>query len=402
MLEDPAFAKAMVENNPDLVKKLMLDDPKFADQFGAKYPDLTKKMMMDDPEFAKALAKNNPGLIKKLMLDDPAFAKWMTKNMPETVKALMANDPDFAKAMLDKNPDLRATVGPPPPTARESAEDKARLAREAQLEAQRQAQLAELQQKQLDQLVNAMDSQSKQMFQAWNEFSTQQFVEGEWGKKHQGDEGEEGVATVGPNGEVVPGGRTAAAPAALVKAGTVAYGVLDTAVNSDEPGPILATITDGPLKGSRLVGSMAPTTPPVGGFPEKVVLNFALMNVPSKPTSIGIQAVAIDPDTARTALASDVDHHYLIRYGTLFASAFLTGYAKVITSMGTTQTTAANGLSTTTITPQLSTRQQIFAALGQVGQVWAQAVAPYANLPPTVTVDSGSCLGILFLQDVSG
>lgn len=402
MLEDPAFAKAMAEKNPELLKKLMTDDPKFADQFGAKYPDVVKKLMMDDPEFARTLARNNPALVKKMMLDDPAFAKWMAKNMPETVKSMMANDPDFAKALLDKNPDMKALVGPPPLNAREEAEEKARLAREAQLAAQKEAQLADLQQKQIDAIMNSMDSQTKAMFQAWNEFSTQQFVTGEWRSKHEHDEEGGGEGGVGPGGEVIAGGRAGAGPAALIKAGTVAYAVLDTAVNSDEPGPILATIIEGPLKGSRLIGTMSPTTPPVGGFPEKVMLNFSTLSAPNKPTSIGIQAVAIDPCTARTALASDVDHHYLIRYGTLFASAFLVGYAKVITSMGTTQTTAANGLATTTTTPILSNRQQIFAALGQVGQTWAQAVAPYANLPPTITVDQGEGLGILFLQDVPG
>jgi type IV secretory pathway VirB10-like protein len=123
--------------------------------------------------------------------------------------------------------------------------------------------------------------------------------------------------------------------------------------------------------------------------------------LPNQPKSISITGIALDPDTARTALASDVDHHYLLRYGTLFASAFLQGYAKVITSMGTTQTTAANGLATTTVTPQLSTRQQIFAALGQVGQNFGQAFAGYFNLPNTITVDSGTSIGLLILTDVT-
>ncbi|HRE31778.1 MAG TPA: TrbI/VirB10 family protein, partial [Candidatus Berkiella sp.] len=103
-------------------------------------------------------------------------------------------------------------------------------------------------------------------------------------------------------------------------------------------------------------------------------------------------------DTARTALASDVDHHYLLRYGSLFASAFVSGYGKAITNQGTTTTSPLTGTTTTT-TPPLDNQEKFYAALGEVGTAWAQQVKPIFNTPYTVTVDQGTGLGLLFLSD---
>ena len=117
---------------------------------------------------------------------------------------------------------------------------------------------------------------------------------------------------------------------------------------------------------------------------KKFTLNFATMSTPSSlPKSLPIQGVAIDTDTARTALASEVDHHYLLRYGMLFASSFMNGYAKVITSAGTVQTTGAGGAAgaVQTTTPQLSGRKEIFAALGEVGKKFGEATSTYLTHP---------------------
>jgi len=118
------------------------------------------------------------------------------------------------------------------------------------------------------------------------------------------------------------------------------------------------------------------------------------------PKSISVKAIAIDPDTARTALASDVDHHYLLRYGTMFASSFMSGYAKIIASQGTVQTATTTG-STTTTTPTLSPRQEIYAALGTVGTRFGDATSSYFTTPNTITVNAGTGFGLLILSDVA-
>ena len=57
---------------------------------------------------------------------------------------------------------------------------------------------------------------------------------------------------------------------------------------------------------------------------EKISFAFGTANIPAFPTSVSLNSYAIDPQTARTAVG-EVNHHYLYRYGTLFASSFLSG-----------------------------------------------------------------------------
>lgn len=410
MLEDPEFARILAQNNPDDVKDLMINDPEFARKLAETNPTLVKELMKNDPAFARLMAEQNPDMVKKLMLDDPEFAKIMARNDPDMVNKLMQDDPVFAKALRDKNPGIdnllqRATPTPTPVAVTDqakllAAEEALKKQREAQAAEQLQLKLTEAQQKQLQEIMNNMEGQAKSMFQAWNEFNPQQFVQGEWASKEK-EVVKEGVTMVsdGRGGmvEVERGPKPA-----MFKAGTIIFAVLDTTISSDEPGPILATIVEGKYRGSKLVGTFT-AAPQPGGLPaEKVILNFNIMNIPSAPNSISIQAVAIDPDTARTALATDVDHHYLLRYGTIFASSFLVGYSKVLTQQGTVQTTSANGLSTTTTAAQLNPREKVMAALGEVGKKLGESWKKYADIPPTITVESGTGLGILFLADVTG
>lgn len=431
MKDDPEFAKVMAKNNPAMVKKFMLEDPEFARVMAAKNPEMVKNLMRGDPEFARRLAETNPSLVKGLMKGDPAFAALMMKQNPDMVKKLMLDDPEFARAMALQNPDevsdmmkddpefakaLRAKVPgidgileagrkKLPMTDKErlaALEEGRRKLKEEQMKKAQQLKLSDLQQKQVAAIVANMESQSKDAMAAWNLITPQAFVQGsENEKKGNGGPGGPG----GPGGVGVVSGGPNPNAEVLIKAGTILFAVLDTAVNSDEPGPILATITSGgKFEGAKALGEIQLAAQPgSGGRPEKVILNFTQLSKPEDPTtkSLGIKAVAIDLDTARTALASNVDHHYLLRYGTLFASSFMTGYAKVLTTQGaTTQTNPSSG-TTTTSTASLNGRQQIFAALGEVGKQFGAATATYFSTPNTITVDSGTGIGILILSDVT-
>lgn len=412
MLNDPDFAKAMALANPDAVKELMLTDPEFARKLALANPTLVKELMKNDPNFARALAQQNPDLVKKLMLDDPEFAKIMARNDPDLVNQLMKDDPEFAKALRAKNPGIdtllqrKSTSAPPAGLTNDQAkakayEDALRRQKEAKLKEQELAKLTEQQQKQIASIMGAMEGQAKSVFQAWNDVNSQQFVQGDWAKKEEEKDGKGGMGGNGSSsGSVVSAAE--AASSVLFKAGTVIFAVLDTTVSSDEPGPILATVVAGKYCGARLVGTFTAAPQPGGLPPEKVILNFNTMNIPSLPTSISVSAVAIDPDTARTALATDVDRHFLLRYGSILASSFLVGYSKVITSAGSVQTSSANGLATTTTAATLNGRKEILAALGEVGKKLGESWKGYANIPPTITVEAGTGLGILFLSDVSG
>jgi type IV secretory pathway VirB10-like protein len=403
MLSDPEFAKTLATTNPDVVKELMKNDPAFANQLATSNPTLVKELMKNDPVFADIMGKNNPEMVKKLMLDDPEFAKIMAKNNPEMVNTLIENDPTFKRALHTLIPDIdkiiTANLGRTlsPQDRSLTLEQSRHQQKEAMANRARQAQISEQQQKKIDALVASMESQSKNFYQNWAETSNQQFVQGQKKDNKGSDDSSSGS---GSSGSSSSGQAAASSGKVLIKAGTILFASLDTAVNSDEPGPIMATVTQGTYKGAKILGSVQLASTAGSDRPEKVTLNFSTLNILESEKSLTINGVAIDPDTARTALASNVDHHYLLRYGTMFASSFMSGYAKIIASQGTVQTSTIAG-NTTTTTPALSPRQEIFAALGEVGTRFGNATSSYFTLPNTITVNAGTGFGLLVLADVT-
>ncbi len=188
------------------------------------------------------------------------------------------------------------------------------------------------------------------------------------------------------------GGASDLNQAVLYKAGSVIFATIDTAVNSDEPGPVMATITSGKLKGGKLLGTFVSQG-------EKAMLTFTTLSMPSAPRSVAVNTVAIDPATARTALSSDTNNHYLLRYGTLFAATFLSGYAQAISQSGSQTTITLQGI--THEIPPLSARQKLMLAMGNVGQQYTAVLNNVYNTPPTIKIYAGTGVGILFLSDLA-
>jgi intracellular multiplication protein IcmE len=246
--------------------------------------------------------------------------------------------------------------------------------------------------------VQTMDTMTTNMFGTWAPPDKQVYVAAVEPKVLRGARGERDekgreTADEGAGGEVDSDGKPVRkAPGHIIKAGTVFCGTIDTSINSDEKSPVLATIVTGELKGSRLVGEFTVEN-------EVVVVKFNKISVPSVPNSLPLEAYAIDPDTARTALAHEVDNHYLLRYGSLFASSFLSGLGSAISSSGSQTSSGAGGILTTH--DPLNTSQQIFVALGNVGTQFAAQMGSVFTRPPTVTVESGAGIGILFTSDLS-
>ena len=178
-----------------------------------------------------------------------------------------------------------------------------------------------------------------------------------------------------------------------IKAGTIMFGVLDTSVNSDENTPVMATIVSGQLKNAKLVGRFTRVD-------KKLLLNFNLVNVPSFEKSFGANIVAIDPDTAHTALAGYVNNHYLLRYGSLFASAFLSGISQGIMQTGTTQS-CFGPFCVTSRKNNFTPTEYAMLGVGQVGQQYSNTMSSNFNVPPTVKIPGGVGIGLLFMSDVT-
>ncbi|NDH09935.1 MAG: type IV secretion protein IcmE, partial [Gammaproteobacteria bacterium] len=137
---------------------------------------------------------------------------------------------------------------------------------------------------------------------------------------------------------------------------------------------------------------------------EKLTISFNSLSVPWLIKTIGISAYAIDPNTGRTALSSSTNHHYLERYGALFASTFLEGFGNAFQSADTTITVGGTGGETNTTVQNginRSLTDNAVIGLATLGKAWGQQAARNMNKPTTIQIYSGTPVGVLFLQDVN-
>ena len=290
---------------------------------------------------------------------------------------------------------LQQQLAQAPPTAAPTT--AATTEQFAAAESQAALQASQEDQARIQALMGAMSGQAAQLIASWQP-PVMEVKAGEASSGSKSGSAASGAAAGSSSGKSASESSSSSGGAPLIKAGTVIFAVLDTAANSDYPdSPVMATVVEGKYKGAKLMGKLA-TAKGVSGQLDRISLNFTLMNLEDWPKSKSVTAYGIDPDTAHTVLASHVDYHYLQRFGAIMATSFLTGYASAITQAGTS-TTGIFGTSTTHNT--LSPSQKMAVALGQIGTTLGQTTQNYVNIPPTVKVDSGVSLGILFMSDVS-
>lgn len=178
--------------------------------------------------------------------------------------------------------------------------------------------------------------------------------------------------------------------APYITTGTMYYAVLEIGINTDELSPVRATVVqEGPLKGAVLVGE-----PSRNG--EKSVITFKSMSVNGKDYAVSV--VALDPDTMRTGLADDVDHHTFERYFKLATASIVAGYAEALN--GNTTTVNSDGSSQSVKERLPKTSDQIASAIGKVGSVLAPKYEKEFDRAPTITVNGNRDLGIMFMSGV--
>ncbi len=234
-------------------------------------------------------------------------------------------------------------------------------------------------------LQQDMQAQASDLFTSWTPLPKQEYVEGVTDKNAK-------EVTAATKTQAIPGQQPAVS-GKIMKAGSIIFAVLNTGINSDEPGPIMATVTEGKLKGSKVLGEFKRVE-------KKVVLQFSVMSVPSLEHSLTINAYGIDPEIGRIAMASSVDNHYMYRYGSYFASSFIGGLGSAIQNSKSTVTTNVWG-GTTQQFSDLSVTEKIFSALGEVGQKFSDVLKKDIDMPPTIRVKTGSGIGLLLMSDLT-
>ncbi len=280
---------------------------------------------------------------------------------------------------------------------RQSAENAKRL--EEIMKQQRALQMDQRFQQKVQQRMGQKLAAANQEVSSWRAVQAQQYTAGNdkedkdaQANKLGGMPGDGALNNGNPNGTTQADGVT------LVRMGDVLFAVIDTSVDSDEPGPILATIVTGALKGGKLIGSFN-----LPSNADKMVISFNALSLPGAPKTMSISAFAIDPNTARTALSSETDHHYLMRYGSLFASTFLEGFGNAFQSADTAITIGGTGgVQDTTVQNGIgrSALENAVIGLATVGKAWGQVAQQNMSRPTTVQVYSGTAVGVLFTQDL--
>lgn len=235
-------------------------------------------------------------------------------------------------------------------------------------------------------IYSLLSSEASKLLSGWAKVSSQTYAEA---PKQAEAGGASGAAATDGKAGVGSTSTTAAPGQKVLKAGTVMFGVLTIGINTDEQSPIMAKIISGPLKGSKLMGSFSREK-------TKVMLKFSKLNMPDQKNTISIDTVAIDPNTARTVVAGHVNHHYLLKYGSMFASGFLGSLGQALSN--------ANSFCfgpnfCFQQTSGFSPSEQVLIGLGGVGTKIGNEVGTKENTIPTVTVPAGTSIGLLLMSD---
>lgn len=181
-----------------------------------------------------------------------------------------------------------------------------------------------------------------------------------------------------------------------VRAGTTVPAKLITPLNSDAPGPVLAEITSGPLAGARLIGTMSVAK-------NSLLVSFTTISKPGWPSTYSVGAVGMSVDRS-TALATDVNNHYVQKYFGLLAGSFIEGYGDAMSQQGSVTYLDPTSGGVVTSRDELSGSQISKSAQGEVlstlGRDWQRQTR---NVTPTIKVQGKNGedypLQILFLKN---
>lgn len=177
----------------------------------------------------------------------------------------------------------------------------------------------------------------------------------------------------------------------LLEAGRIEYAQLVTEANSDAPGPILAQLASGPLAGSRLIGTFKKNE-------EHLTLNFDTIVVDG--IAISTEAVALDPETARPGVITEIDHKYFQRIILPAAAAFVEGIGSAIAESGTTTVTVDGGAAVSD-SSNLDADQEFFKGVEKASEKIGKILDENGSkIEPMLRVASGTHIGLLFVKGV--
>ena len=174
----------------------------------------------------------------------------------------------------------------------------------------------------------------------------------------------------------------------LIPAGTIEYGQLVIEANTDAPGPVMANIISGPLRGSRVLGSFTSTD-------HYLVLNFTTIIIDG--IDYPVQAVAIDPDTTLPGVITEINRRYFTRVILPMAAEFVKGFTEAISDSGTTSVYISDS-SVTQSTSDKNSEQEVASGVSEAGEKLSELLTQEGDRTKAMLrVAAGTPIGILFV-----
>lgn len=179
----------------------------------------------------------------------------------------------------------------------------------------------------------------------------------------------------------------------LIRAGEVVLASTLISNDSDTPGPVVAEIRKGPLKGARLLGGFEANQ---GNTHLIVRFNTA---VPADGTEIPISAYAVDARQKSLAVRSDLDRRLFARYAPRVAAAFVSGAGDALSDPGTSLIDLGGVTGVTRPAPTIE--QGLYKGLAEVGNDLAGEFVQSAPKGPLISLRSRQIIGVLFTDNVT-
>ncbi|HHZ23888.1 TPA: hypothetical protein HH296_15870 [Xanthomonas vasicola pv. zeae] len=178
----------------------------------------------------------------------------------------------------------------------------------------------------------------------------------------------------------------------MIKTGNIMYATLDSEVNTDDGGHVLATVRGGDWDGSKLIGQ-------VEQAPNNIRLNFTVLSPQDGRDTMRINAVALREDDAKQGMADDIDRHTFSRYTALAVASILSGVGQIARQPVGDIIVLPNG-QVISSNQEPSDRRIIGSAVGELGSNMSQEIRQGFNRPPTFMTGANRGFALYFLQDV--
>lgn len=355
-------------------------------QGGASNPDLsTARDVQKTSESAPtegyaAMSKNADTVAAKQAGDNgdsfsPSFAPPAHPVAPEPAQQQAGDNSRFS---LTPGPQqVAGQPAAPQPTPQEVAAAQEKAKAEADYAAKRK------------ELLDAKNERIKEMaagFVAEGTFSPIKSVGYQISQNSGADSGSGGSSGGGAAGSSGSGGDP------FIKAGSRAYISIDTAINTDEPSPVLGKVLTGPARGWVIFGKS------VHNPDDTVSITFDRLVLPSGK-SAPIEAMALDPESGRTSVVGSVNHKIFERFILPAIAGGAAAYGQLMGQAGM-MVMSSPMTGTMTSTNNISSSQITDAAIGAgVGSLANNLNAIAAKEQPSVSTPKNLGLEVVFMKE---